>query len=310
MDYRKTDIQQLYELLPKCSPSTIRTNNRGMHDLLLANSDNYLIVIAHENYTPESFVINKSDQHKNNSFKIYLDPLPCKLVSGNVYNSDQRVLKSRLIIRNDCTSKPDTLITDEFGRYEFCLNLGCSFEIQASSEGYEEYTKRLNLTNYNDKDDLSMDIELIALEEVLAAKVPPRRIEVKAGSNVILDRIYYDFNKSDIKEGAAKELDVIAKAMTLYSEMEIELIAHTDSRGGRNYNLELSLERALSAKQYLVNKGIDPNRIFAFGYGEGSLRNDCKDGVDCTDEEHAFNRRTEIKVLTLDNPIELIFTDE
>ena len=88
--------------------------------------------------------------------------------------------------------------------------------------------------------------------------------------------------------------------MNEFSNMEITLISHTDARGNNNYNKKLSEKRAVSARQYIISKGIMPNRIIASGYGESELKNDCKDGVNCSDGQHQINRRTEILINKMD----------
>ncbi len=77
----------------------------------------------------------------------------------------------------------------------------------------------------------------------------------------------------------------------------MELSSHTDSRSAADYNLKLSQRRADAAKKYIVEKGIAQNRIVAVGYGETRLLNRCADGVECSEEEHQLNRRTEIKTI-------------
>ena len=74
--------------------------------------------------------------------------------------------------------------------------------------------------------------------------------------------------------------------------------SHTDSRGSDSYNQTLSQERAESTVSYLVSLGIDSRRLVAKGYGETRLKNECEDGVTCTEEEHQLNRRTTFKVLS------------
>jgi len=79
--------------------------------------------------------------------------------------------------------------------------------------------------------------------------------------------------------------------------MIIELSSHTDSQGRDGYNKGLSARRAASAKKWLVNKGINPDRIETVGYGEKFILNQCVNGVQCSDDEHRFNRRTEFKII-------------
>jgi outer membrane protein OmpA-like peptidoglycan-associated protein len=97
--------------------------------------------------------------------------------------------------------------------------------------------------------------------------------------------------------------------MKQYPSMEIEMTAHTDSRGNDQYNLELSLKRAESAKRYLIQKGIKSSRIKAFGLGETQIRNRCTDDVECTDEEHQYNRRTEVKVVRIDEAVKVQYSE-
>ena len=74
-------------------------------------------------------------------------------------------------------------------------------------------------------------------------------------------------------------------------------MSHTDSRGNDAYNLSLSQQRANAVVNYLATKGIARSRMAAKGYGETRLVNKCSNGVQCTDEEHARNRRTEFRIL-------------
>ena len=84
-------------------------------------------------------------------------------------------------------------------------------------------------------------------------------------------------------------------------ETTVELSGHTDSRGSKTYNLKLSERRTVSALNYLIENGIGEERITTQNHGELQLINQCEDGVDCTNEEHAKNRRVEIKVSKANN---------
>jgi len=93
--------------------------------------------------------------------------------------------------------------------------------------------------------------------------------------------------------------------MTQYPDMVIELSSHTDSRGPDPYNEDLSQRRANSAKQYLELQGVDANRIRAVGYGEKRILNKCANGVDCNEDEHRLNRRTEFTIIEGPQTIEI-----
>ena len=169
--------------------------------------------------------------------------------------------------------------------------------IRCHSEGFEDA-----YTLFDPKtDDASINIVLNPLPpKVIKPKVDTIDnvyIPTEVGEVVVFENIYYDRNSDEIKEGAAKELDALAKAMIKNLDMKVELAAHTDCRGENKYNQDLSIKRATSAKNYLVEKGINQNRIRAIGFGESQIRNHCIDGVRCTEDEHQYNRRTEVTII-------------
>jgi len=114
----------------------------------------------------------------------------------------------------------------------------------------------------------------------------------------VLDNIYYNYNKSDIREDAAKELDKLVQLLADNPEIRIELGSHTDSVDDNSYNIQLSQRRAESAVRYIVQHGIAPDRLVAKGYGEEKpiARNTNPDGTD-NPVGRQKNRRTEFKIL-------------
>jgi len=114
-----------------------------------------------------------------------------------------------------------------------------------------------------------------------------------------INSIYYDLDKADIRIDAAEELDKIVQFLTDNTQMNLELGAHTDARASTGYNLKLSQRRAESAVNYIIRRGIAKDRIKPKGYGEGQLINECSDGVECPEEMHQQNRRTEFKIIKI-----------
>ncbi|MEO5642321.1 MAG: OmpA family protein [Bacteroidia bacterium] len=112
----------------------------------------------------------------------------------------------------------------------------------------------------------------------------------------IIENIYYDYAAWNILPSAENTLEKVVKVMQLDQNITIEISAHTDSRGSASDNQKLSQKRAQSVVDYMVKRGIDKKRLTSIGYGETRLLNKCKDGVECSEEEHAKNRRTEFKI--------------
>jgi len=113
----------------------------------------------------------------------------------------------------------------------------------------------------------------------------------------VVNRIYYSSNSSVLSDEAQRQLDQLLTLLQKNADLKLELIAHTDARGAAEKNLLLSQARAESTKSYLVKKGIAPERLQTKGMGETMLINNCKDGVQCSDAQHAVNRRTEIRII-------------
>ncbi|MDF3077563.1 MAG: hypothetical protein K0S09_1452 [Sphingobacteriaceae bacterium] len=120
---------------------------------------------------------------------------------------------------------------------------------------------------------------------------------LQPGKTYVLKNIYYDLDKAEIRPDAARELDRLFEILKQNPGIRIELSSHTDSRASDAYNLKLSQRRAEAAVKYLWDKGISAERLIPKGYGETRLVNKCADGIECTEEEHQANRRTEIQVL-------------
>ncbi len=133
-------------------------------------------------------------------------------------------------------------------------------------------------------------------EEMVSAELLLTPIEdIIIANKVILNPIYFDFDKSNITAQAAFELDKLVQLMTKYESIVISAESHTDSRGSASYNLSLSDRRAKTTAQYVISKGIDASRITGSGKGETMPNVDC--GGKCTEDQHQLNRRSEFFIL-------------
>jgi outer membrane protein OmpA-like peptidoglycan-associated protein len=177
-----------------------------------------------------------------------------------------------------------TLTTDQDGRYKIRLRPNTEYTVYGSDENY--FSQSVELTTVGEKysKNYVADFEL---EKIILEKP------------IVLENIYYDLDKWNIRPDAAKELDKLVKLLNNNPAISIEMGAHTDSRAGDYYNLVLSDKRAKATVDYLVYSGINVARLKYKGYGETKLVNHCKNNVQCTEAEHQQNRRTEFKVIKI-----------
>jgi outer membrane protein OmpA-like peptidoglycan-associated protein len=111
--------------------------------------------------------------------------------------------------------------------------------------------------------------------------------------------ILYELGSARLTADSRSIIDSkLLKLMRDKPNIRVEISSHTDSRGTKEANQSLSQARAESVVNYLVGRGIQRTRLVAKGYGEDRLKNRCADGVECTEDEHAKNRRTEFRVLS------------
>jgi len=188
------------------------------------------------------------------------------------------VSEAKIRLENECDGSSWTMVSDGNGLYSFTTILGCEYKLEATVDNMVTIGSRI-AADGTGSPDLTM---------------------LMAGDILTIDNIYYDRGKSKIRRDAALELDRVVYMLKRYPGITIEMRSHTDSRSKATYNKTLSTNRAKAAVAYLASKGVTRNRMKAMGYGESVLVNECKDGVNCTEKQHQQNRRTEVKILTVE----------
>ncbi len=169
-----------------------------------------------------------------------------------------------------------------------------TYFVCASAEGYKDATAEVSLKKGKASE---IVIELEKQTKVEKAKVVDEKVPCP---KIILEDIYYNFDKYEIRADATTSLDELVALLKEYPNVKVNLTSHTDSRGSKEYNLWLSEKRAESVFYYLVTHGIFTERITYKGEGENHLLNHCGDNVECSDEEHQANRRTDIELISPD----------
>lgn len=205
-----------------------------------------------------------------------------RLDDGNVVPLGQ----TRVVETLDNGQLEGDLLTDAAGVVYSAARCDQQYLISVTKDGYFANNVRASTPVCTTRhDSLSVDV---VLDRIVIAKP------------IVLENIYYDFDKWNIRPDAAIELDKLVKVLNDNPRISIELGSHTDCRGTTPYNAHLSQKRAESAVAYIISRGIDAKRITAKGYGESVPVNNCVDNAECTEEQHQMNRRTEFKVTRMD----------
>ncbi|NRT17157.1 outer membrane protein OmpA-like peptidoglycan-associated protein [Flavobacterium sp. 28A] len=183
-----------------------------------------------------------------------------------------------------------TTYADEKGRYAFEIECGKTYRVRAEKEEYITEEKKIDVEEITGTTLLDFDLD----KEICKVAIGD-----DLGKCFGIKMIYFEFDKSNIQHEAAIDLEKILDVLNQIPTMKLDIRSHTDSRGSSSYNEKLSDRRAKSTINWLLERGINTNRIIGNGYGENQLINKCSDGVECSEEEHQLNRRSEFIITAL-----------
>lgn len=214
---------------------------------------------------------------------------PLKQVDGLVVTCDGNIPLAGAVIRIVDTVNNATVFTKTTGAdgsYSFVMEEFKPLKAIASLSGYDTGSLQFHTPSDEEAD------KLVNPSLCLIKEAPP------VEAIIVIENVYYDFDRSVLKETSYPALDKVVAMMNDHPAMVIEIGAHTDDKGAEAYNLKLSEARAASVVAYLVSKGIDKERLQAKGYGAALpvAPNRQEDGKD-NPAGRQQNRRTEFKVL-------------
>jgi outer membrane protein OmpA-like peptidoglycan-associated protein/tetratricopeptide (TPR) repeat protein len=216
------------------------------------------------------------------SFELREDVRPYKTlwVKGNVFDKKTtKGLPSAVELIDIATKQTISKVqTDEQGNYLIALPVGKDYAFNVNRKGYLFYSENFSLSKHS-------------TDSVYQKNIPLQPIE--ANASVVLNNIFFDVNKFDIKPESQVELDKIVQLLNDNPTVKIQISGHTDNVGKPAENLALSNNRAKTVVSYLINKRIASQRLSYKGFGETQPVADNK-----TDEGRAKNRRTEMKVVS------------
>ncbi len=285
------------------------TNAEGKIGKEVTRKETKFIECEKDGYKPNHKFLTQEMVGNPSKSIIFLEPETYQPMRGNVVDrsTDQPIQDAEILITNLSTGEVRSLRSKSDGSYSTTLLCANDYKFSVTKPDYLKNEDDFHKNEILCRSDKSIikDFHLTPYKindkrkQLSAALLGNESEKFEAGRSFEVKDIYYDYNKFAIRKDAAKVLDKLVDLLKEFPEMEIELSSHTDSRGRDSYNQKLSQQRADSAVKYLIQKGIQASRLRAAGYGESLLKNNCEDGVNCSEDEHQINRRTEIKILKL-----------
>lgn len=197
---------------------------------------------------------------------------------------------ANIVLLDEQYNKIQTQQADAQGKYSFNVECDKIYFVRAQ---YPEFTTT------EVKEETKKENEKTYVPIALESSKCKVAIGDDLGKCFNIKMIYFDLDKSTIKQAAAFDLEKILDVLEQNPTMKLDIRSHTDSRQTFKYNEALSDRRAKATIDWLISKGISPIRLTGKGYGETQLVNNCADGVSCSEEEHQLNRRSEFIITAL-----------
>ncbi len=191
-------------------------------------------------------------------------------------------------------------VLDAYGRLVDKINVGEDAMATLDITPYNTYTLKVTKDGYEDLEayfESDRGDQFTFETRLELSQAAPEIVEKDDKLMIVIENIYFDFDKWNIKEESTLSLNKIVSVMEENPEMNIEINAHTDARGSDRYNMVLSEKRAASALKYLKSKGIDSSRLISHGFGETQPIEKC--GTKCSEDQHQTNRRVEFVILDM-----------
>ena len=252
-------------------------------------------------------IVNYLDERKN----IYTSDIVQDKIAGKIMYGEtatKPLVNEKIYFTNDKNDTLQTVMTNETGAFtannvntilDIVMNIAPSKTVGESEKVFVTSENGEILSDFKRKETgwfyyKLLNIEMPYLKSLKAST------SIKGPSKKELKNLYYSENlfKANgiiLTKDINPKLDAIVTKLKQNPKTDLEIITHTDSKGDAKTNEEVSLKRSNAISTYIVSKGIAKKRIKAIGKGETELLNKCKDGEECTPEEHEKNRRTEFK---------------
>ncbi len=261
---------------------------------------------------PGSYVINVAKQgYQTKQLRLPItqpgNEIPVQMEQANVagkahwqasmfnYMTNAPMAGAAVVLTNQTTGQRDTVYADENGLVDSYLDPNTKYKVDILQGG------RLVGSSTIDTQGWAANGPAITQNFSVAPVMP--------GSKIELPNIYYNFNDATLRPDARQDLNLVVALMRQQPTMTVELASHTDCRGSAYYNQDLSQRRANGVVEYLTSQGIDRARLRPVGYGESEPRNTCTDGEACTEQQHARNRRTEMRMISGLQAASVVYVD-
>lgn len=215
-----------------------------------------------------------------------------QVFEGVVTNSENNQVldNAKVTLFDENFNKLQETNSDDKGFFTFNVECGKKYYTRAEKEDYETIEAAIIIPKTSGKTTMPL---------ATSKKVKEIKVGTDLAKTFDIKIIYFDLDKSKIRPDAAVDIAKIIQVMKDNPTIKVDVRSHTDSRQTFKYNEALSDRRAKATMAWMIKNGISKDRISGRGYGETQLVNNCADGVECSEEDHQRNRRSEFIITAM-----------
>lgn len=261
---------------------------------VIVPTGNTILKVEKKGYQPQYIPVTREVFEKGLQIEME-KAVDCMNFIATVYGEDRisKLAGVKVILTDLASGEQIELVSDASGEVIYCLACDKVYNVIASKNGVVTAANTIKTRPCSGSEAIETALFLEGAGDILVE-----------GTVIQLPNIYFNFNDATLRPDARPDLDALVSLLEIYPDMVIELASHTDSRGTKDFNLDLSQRRSANSRAYLLESGIAPERVIPVGYGETRINNRCVDGVSCSEKEHQENRRTEVVIRRLGIPVE------
>ena len=250
------------------------TDINGIATIPLNRMDPLPVIASKPGFKTVRVPIKANSLNSDTTVEILMVPGRTQRMAGRITTPEGDPIMARAKMSRLDDGLPMYARTDPYGNYEFDLDPMAEYDLETSADDYFRERRRVKPGDGLDS----------------------RMYKMELGKPIVIQNIYYDFDKADLRPLSQMVCDTIVRLMKNNPNVTLEISSHTDVRGTDDYNMELAARRGKAVVDHLVTKGISPDRLSMRVYGAAKNAAPCPPGRQCPEDVHQLNRRTEFRV--------------
>ncbi|PHI18493.1 hypothetical protein CEQ90_17590 [Lewinellaceae bacterium SD302] len=279
------------------SERQFQTDRQGGVEIELKEGKSYRLLVHKTGYLPQALRFTYTSAGPSRPLQVVLNPGECMVVSGNIRSErdNEPVAGANLSFTpvGGCRLNTVQALTESDGFYFVCLPPECNYQLTTTRNGFLETRSAFNAST---KVGTYQKFDLAMLSTPNASLVNLDMLPQQA--LIVLDNLQYRDDRYELNSEHLNELRLLSRLMQQHPALVIRLENHTETGGPDAYLYDMSQQRVREIRSFLINTGINENRIKATAHGTTDPRLDCGRSINCGEEEHRQNRRTIVRILS------------